>query len=72
MKTSVQDLLATLKSREEDQTHQYQPPKKKCWRQTHDQTKNGEAKDKPIFSKPKARTDFTSYLIDVFWDDRLC
>ena len=25
---SVQDLLTTLKSREEDQTHQYQPPKK--------------------------------------------
>jgi hypothetical protein len=28
---SVQDLLTTLKSREEDQTHQSQPPKKKVF-----------------------------------------
>ena len=44
---------------------------KKCWRQTHKQIKNGDAKAKPIVTKPKAITDFTSYLIDVIWDDRL-
>jgi hypothetical protein len=28
-------------------------------------------KAKPIVAKPKVRTDFTSYLIDVGWDGRL-
>ena len=28
-------------------------------------------KAKPIVAKPKVRTDFTSYLIDVVWDGRL-
>ena len=52
---SVQNLLTTLKSREEDRTHQCKPPKK--------QTRQG--------IKCQSQTDFTSYLIDVVWDGRL-
>ena len=64
MKTSIQDTGET-------KPINTNPPKKKYLRQTHKQTKNGDAKDKPIVAKPKARTDCTSYLIDVLWDDRL-
>ena len=38
-KASVQELLATLKSREEDQTHQWQTQSKSIENQTPDQNK---------------------------------
>ena len=69
---SVQDLLTTLKSIEEDQTHQCHPTKEKGLRQILKNKKRGpSSRAKPIVSKPEAITDFTSYLIDVVWDGRL-
>ena len=63
---SVQDLLTTLKSREEDQTYQCQPKRKSVGDKfLNKETKWGRSdKAKPIVAKPKAET---SYLIDVVW-----
>ena len=48
-------------------------PQKKYWGQIPKNKKLGwSAQAESIFADPKAKTDLTSYLIDVVWDGRIC
>ena len=59
---TAQELFTTLKSREEGQTHQCPPKRKNIW---------DKFQTRKIVAKPKPKTDFTSYLVDVVWDGSL-